>query len=915
MKTKTLLLRAGLGFFSAVCAAQAQYPLEIYQAYGGNTTTLTAGNYRYDYVVLRNRSSNAVDLTGSSLQYAATTGSSWTRVILAGVVPGDGYFLVRLNAAASGNELPLTFDQTSTAISAAATAGKFALVSNTTMLTGSCPTIGVIDFLGYGVGTNCFEGTGVAPAPSTTTAVRRAGFGCTDSNNNNLDFTAVTHALAADFRNTSSAPDSECVTGESDLSTTISNPSNCDVAPGAGTVVYTVTVRNGQRDVDATGVLSVVTLAPELTLASSSVSQGSVVPIGNTIQWVVGTLPLNTTATMTLTCDAAGSGPITTTATVNGSGVDLFATNNTASKSNFIAVPTPATLQRVLITNHPSGTAAARLATVPTGTRTWSSLTAAGSNVFARFGGSADGTKFSFGAQLDGSDPTNDRALFIGDATLATPTWTGVVQKGTTSLSPDLPTENAGATLDGQCFVNNAGQLAFSGNSDPATSNDAYVARRNADGTINVLVRAGATLPAGIPSAITWGSTMESNGITTAGNVSFRSALAGTGTSSANSFMFGLATDAATVSTLARIGTAPNIDGSGIVSGDTNTMKFLDTAKNFGYTTGCFVAADGVNWMLAGTLNGPLTTADDILVRTGATVVQEGKSIPGDPIGPGINAGTFPAQWSMSPAADWVAFGPTSAATNNDVVLRNGALFTRTGSPVIASGTEVWSDTNPLSPGGVTGFTNTFFSVYTNAGDTIVAGISDEPTRRFNGVVAWNNTTIILREGDPVDINANGLADDNVFVNTVREGRTWIDAQRRAYIQVSLRSNNLNCALEEIGHAVVIIALPPIAAPRCNGADIAYDDGLFLPRAEIVDGTNGTPAIPGPFTSTNNGVTEADYNVFFANFFDANPVTDIANDDGSSRIPTPAPNTVTNNGVTEGDYNFFFAIFFDGCSL
>ncbi len=102
---------------------------------------------------------------------------------------------------------------------------------------------------------------------------------------------------------------------------------------------------------------------------------------------------------------------------------------------------------------------------------------------------------------------------------------------------------------------------------------------------------------------------------------------------------------------------------------------------------------------------------------------------------------------------------------------------------------------------------------------------------------------------------------------------------------------------------------------RCNGADIAYDNNDFLPRAEIVDGTNGTPAIPGPFTGTNNGVTEADYVIFFANFFDALPVCDIANDDNSSRVPTPAPGTVVNNGVTEGDYNYFFAVFFDGCAF
>ncbi len=87
---------------------------------------------------------------------------------------------------------------------------------------------------------------------------------------------------------------------------------------------------------------------------------------------------------------------------------------------------------------------------------------------------------------------------------------------------------------------------------------------------------------------------------------------------------------------------------------------------------------------------------------------------------------------------------------------------------------------------------------------------------------------------------------------------------------------------------------------RCNPADIANDDGTPLPPVGVPGGTN-------------NGVTEGDYNLFFATFFDAGPACDIANDDGS---PLPPFGTLaTNNGVTEGDYNLFFAIFFDGCAF
>ncbi len=92
----------------------------------------------------------------------------------------------------------------------------------------------------------------------------------------------------------------------------------------------------------------------------------------------------------------------------------------------------------------------------------------------------------------------------------------------------------------------------------------------------------------------------------------------------------------------------------------------------------------------------------------------------------------------------------------------------------------------------------------------------------------------------------------------------------------------------------------PVAPARCNPADIANDDGTPLPPN-------------GPAGGTNNGVTEGDYNLFFARFFDSDIAVDIANDDGSP-LPPFGP-LATNNGVTEGDYNLFFSIFFDGCAF
>ena len=74
------------------------------------------------------------------------------------------------------------------------TAGKVALVAGTTALSVSCPTgASIIDLVGYGATATCSEGT-TAPAPSASTAVLRAGSGCTDVNNNGTDFAVAAPA-------------------------------------------------------------------------------------------------------------------------------------------------------------------------------------------------------------------------------------------------------------------------------------------------------------------------------------------------------------------------------------------------------------------------------------------------------------------------------------------------------------------------------------------------------------------------------------------------------------------------------------------------------------------------------------------------------------------------------------------------
>jgi hypothetical protein len=68
---------------------------------------------------------------------------------------------------------------------------------------------------------------------------------------------------------------------------------------------------------------------------------------------------------------------------------------------------------------------------------------------------------------------------------------------------------------------------------------------------------------------------------------------------------------------------------------------------------------------------------------------------------------------------------------------------------------EQWDDAD---------FAELFFACAGNAaGDFLVAGVTNAPSA-VNGIVVLNGTTVILREGDPVDINGNGLFDDDAFL-------------------------------------------------------------------------------------------------------------------------------------------------------
>ncbi len=213
----------------------------ISQIYGGG------GNvYDRDYVVLHNRGSASVDITGWSLQYTtAVGGTAWgsNKVDLSGAIAGGGYYLVGL-AATTGATSTLPTPDASGSIDIGESDGKLALVSSTTALAAeTCPTsTAIVDLVGYGTA-DCKEGTAAAPAASATTALFRKSDGCTDSGNNSTDFatgTPTPRSIATPAATCCETRNESAISAEADYCAIQSDGSVWDITVAAGAATRTI---------------------------------------------------------------------------------------------------------------------------------------------------------------------------------------------------------------------------------------------------------------------------------------------------------------------------------------------------------------------------------------------------------------------------------------------------------------------------------------------------------------------------------------------------------------------------------------------------------------------------------------------------------------------------------------------------
>jgi len=440
---------------------------------------------------------------------------------------------------------------------------------------------------------------------------------------------------------------------------------------------------------------------------------------------------------------------------------------------------------------------------------------------------SPDGNRFLLVASYDaGTSETDNEIIVVGTLT---PFSAALVVREGTALPFDA-SALFGTFIRTQASINNAGSFTFSCDTTAATTADEMIVRFDAVNNVwNAPQREGnphGLTSATLPSA-NWGAVNSDPTILSNGSVASRASTF-TGTGGA---------------------TKQLIQINGVILGETDVstpasqLFAPDQTLDAWTTTDRFrTSADGTDWIAFGDLNGP-TTTDAFIMVNGTIVAQEGAQLPGIINLP--NVGVFSGDAGsnlISPNGDhWVfrtALADGTGATATDVVIKNGLVVAQTDTPITneSGQTELFDDAS---------FGNTFFiSAINDNGDYIVGGTTNNPDANANAVLVLNGQRVVVREGDPIDINNNNLPDDNVFVSVLNNDDCFLTGDGRFHFLADLRDG----AGTSLGQAFLVIDLAGQPPVTCNDIDFNNDGSSFDPQDidALLSVFSEGPCIPEP---------------------------------------------------------------------
>jgi hypothetical protein len=260
-----------------------------------------------------------------------------------------------------------------------------------------------------------------------------------------------------------------------------------------------------------------------------------------------------------------------------------------------------------------------------------------------------------------------------------------------------------------------------------------------------------------------------------------------------------------------------------------------------------FVDSSGNNLFWTGTIGILPNPVTDVAALNNTAVAQQTLALPGDTA---TTLGGFTSGW-LEPDGQWF-IRATESDNTTDVVIRNGAVVARRAQPITPGATETWE----RASASLNGF---LFNVGNSAGDYVICG-----NTTAGAAAVLNGQTVVARRGDPVDLNANGLDDDNAYIrgfkSEVGPGTAFLTNSRELWMVIDVETD----AGIDLGDAIVRLQLPSACPADFNGV---------------------------------GGITVQDIFDFLAAYFNNNPRADFNNA----------------GGVTVQDIFDFLAAYFAGC--
>ncbi|MBZ0150934.1 MAG: hypothetical protein K8J09_05325 [Planctomycetes bacterium] len=364
------------------------------------------------------------------------------------------------------------------------------------------------------------------------------------------------------------------------------------------------------------------------------------------------------------------------------------------------------------------------------------------STIFRRPTISSDGQHLAFVAETNQATTANEVLLLDGAL---------VMQEG--QPTPWDGAYNLGGTWDDEFGLNDAGSILWAGDTSLATTTDEQVALFQG-GVWTLIAQEGTNLNFGsfIPPTLTgldplltgWGTGMDAPRITNGGqllwHVSAMKSLT-TGTANDNLCVLGNGT------VLQEGVDVP----AGQAGGGTLAFELFDAQD-------LYASPDGSVVLVSGNLTG--TTNDNVLVVNGVVVVQEGIVLPGSSFATGVNL--IEKGW-VDQAGNWYARGSVLTSAD-DWLVRNGVLLAKSDATteIVPGSGEHYDDAT---------YAACFFAFDGNhLGQYVIGGVTDNADALRNGVIVFydglGQSQVVVRESDPIDLDGNGVFDNDRFFNT-----------------------------------------------------------------------------------------------------------------------------------------------------